>query len=100
MIKSYLDDLIQAILVTHVVYSFKVSKLALEEEDGYIRAKCKLSNGDILEFAEYIQVHRDKVRIETYSFHWQTADGRLVKRWDNVGHHKDLDTYPHHSSPS
>jgi len=36
------------------------------------------------------------VHIETYSYHWQTASGRLVKRWDNVAHHKEVDTFPHH----
>ena len=45
------------------------------DEDGYIRVKCTLPNDDILEFAEYIQVLKNKILIETYSFHWQTADG-------------------------
>lgn len=34
--------------------------------------------------------------METYTFHWQTADGKLRKRWDNVPHHKDVDTFPNH----
>jgi len=49
-----------------------------------------------LELAEYVIVHKGKINIETYSFHWQTADGVLRKRWDNVPHHKDLDTLPNH----
>jgi hypothetical protein len=30
------------------------------------------------------------------SFHWQNKVGRLVMRWDNAGHHKGIETYPHH----
>ena len=31
-----------------------------------------------------------------YSFHWQDADGRLCKRWDNANHHPELRTFPNH----
>ena len=29
-----------------------------------------------------------------YKYHWQTKDGKLIKRWDNAPHHKELETYP------
>lgn len=96
MVETYLDDLTQELLVSHVVPSFKVLKRVFSDEDGYIRVKCSLVNGDTLEFAEYVQVRKSKISIETYSFHWQTADGKLIRRWDNVQHHKNVDTYPHH----
>ncbi len=31
-----------------------------------------------------------------YRYHLQLADGRLIKRWDNVPHYPDLPTFPHH----
>lgn len=96
MLENYLDGIIHDLVVNHVVSSFKVLKREVGEEDGYIRIKCNLSNGDILEFAEYIRVIKNMIRLETYSFHWQSADGKLVKRWDNVKHHKDVSTYPYH----
>lgn len=96
MLENYLDGIIHDLVVNHVVSSFKVLKREEEEEDGYIRIKCNLSNGDILEFAEYIRVIKNIIRLETYSFHWQSADGKLVKRWDNVKHHKEVGTYPYH----
>lgn len=96
MLENYLDGIIHDLVVNHVVSSFKVLKREVVEEDGYIRIKCNLSNGDILEFAEYIRVIKNVIRLETYSFHWQSADGKLVKRWDNVNHHKEVGTYPCH----
>lgn len=96
MIESYLDNIIQELFLSPVVSSFKLLKREVGEEDGYIRIKCMLSNGDILEFAEYIKIVKSKIHIETYSFHWQTAAGKLVKRWDSVEHYKKIDTFPYH----
>ena len=96
MVKNYLDSIVQELIVSHVVSSFKVLKCEVGEEDGYTRIKCNLSNGDTLEFAEYIQISKNTIHLETYSFHWQSADGNLVKRWDNVKHHKEVGTYPYH----
>ena len=96
MVEKYLDDIIQELIVSRVVSSFRVLKREVGEGDGYIRIKCNLSNGDILEFAEYTQLRKNMIHLETYSFHWQSADGNVVKRWDNVKHHKDVGTYPYH----
>lgn len=96
MIDDYFKDIIESLIVSHSVSSFKILRKELTEEDGYIRVKCNLSNGGILEFAEYIIVHKDKLRLETYSYHWQGKDGRLIKRWDNVAHHKEIKTFPYH----
>lgn len=96
MLENYLDGIIHDLVVNHVVSSFKVLKREVGEDDGYIRVKCNLSNSDILEFAEYIRVTKNMTHLEMYSFHWQSADGKLVKRWDNVKHHKEVGTYPYH----
>lgn len=96
MLEDYLDGIVQELVVCHVVSAFVVLKREIGEEDGYIRIKCNLSNRDILEFAEYIRVIKNMIHRETYSFHWQGAGGKLIKRWDNVRHHKDIATYPYH----
>ena len=96
MVENYFEDIIQDFSVSHAVSSFRVLRMEVGDEDGYVRIKCKLSNGDILEFAEYVVVWKRKIYVETYTFHWQTADGKLRKRWDNVPHHKHVDTFPDH----
>lgn len=96
MIDDYLETIIQELTTSPVIVSFKTIKEELTEEDGFFRIKCRLSNGDALEFAEYIEVHKDKIRIESYSYHWQSSKGQLVSRWDNVGHHQELTNFPFH----
>ncbi len=94
--EEYFNDIVESLVVSRAVSSFKILRKELTEEDGYIRIKCNLTNGDILEFAEYIVIRKNKVGIETYSYHWQDKAGELLKRWDNVAHHKNVKTFPHH----
>jgi len=96
MVEEYFDNILQELLVSHAVLSFRVLRRVIGDEDGFIRIICKLLNGDMFEFAEYVQTHINKMTIVTYSYHWQSADGKLIKRWDNVPHHKEVDTSPHH----
>ncbi|MBI4825037.1 MAG: hypothetical protein HY807_01255 [Nitrospirae bacterium] len=96
MIDSYLDGITQELLVNPVISSFKILRQEAGEDDGYVRIKCTIFNSDILEFAEYLHIRKKRVCNETYSFHWQTAEGQLVKRWDNVQHHREIDSFPHH----
>ncbi len=37
-----------------------------------------------------------ELSVSKYSFHWQSSDGQLLKRWDNAAHHPDVETFPHH----
>ena len=96
MVEDYFDNILQELLISHAVFSFKVMRRVIGDEDGFIRVICRLTNGDIFEFAEYVQTHTNKMSIMTYSFHWQSANGKLVKRWDNVPHHNEINTHPHH----
>jgi len=31
-----------------------------------------------------------------YSYHWQDERKKLIKRWDNAPHYKEISTFPHH----
>lgn len=31
-----------------------------------------------------------------YAYHWQDKYGKLLVRWDNAGHWKNISTFPHH----
>lgn len=96
MLQAYFYDILQSLIVSHVVSSFKVSKQEVHDEEGFIRIKCTLVDDSIFEFAEYAVALKNNVNIETYSYHWQKANGVLIKRWDNVPHHKEIASFPHH----
>ena len=45
---------------------------------------------------ECFQVVGGRSQVTKYSFHWQSANGELRKRWDNAAHHPEVSTHPHH----
>lgn len=96
MIENHIEGILQELLTSPVVSSFKVIRQEIAENEGFIRIKCLLSDGGVVEFAEYIEIRSEEVSIETYSYHWQDLKGNLIRRWDNVRHHKEVSTYPHH----
>lgn len=65
-------------------------------QEGFIRLRVVLSNGDLLEAFEFVVVTPDALQTLTYRIYWQQGDGQLKRRWDNAPHHKEIPTLPHH----
>jgi hypothetical protein len=97
LIPAYFEKLRQELTLNEQVVSFRIMKELCGCNDGYIRVKCVLEGGDILEFAEYVQIGaKEQIIQDTYSYHWQKKTGQILKRWDNVPHHKGLSSFPDH----
>jgi hypothetical protein len=95
-VASYLS-VIKALIIAHP----QVTQLFVVREEaqgniGLLRYRLTLRDGGLLELFERFQVQEEPVKATKYSFHWQDAEGHLRKRWDNVAHHPELETYPHH----
>ncbi|MCX8027949.1 MAG: DUF6516 family protein [Thermodesulfovibrionales bacterium] len=65
--------------------------LEVFEGGFYIKIRALLTNNTELYIREYSDINE-----RNYSYHWQSADGKMIMRWDNANHHKNIDTYPHH----
>ncbi len=74
-----------------IVVSVEVLALRTFHKGFFIKLKVILRDGSLLYIREYVDIEE-----RNYSYHWQTADGRLIIRWDNAPHHKNIQTYPHH----
>ena len=64
-----------------------------ESEPAAYRFKSKiiLTDGSVLFVKDYLLPSGRK-----YAYHWQGVDGKLIIRWDNAPHWKNIATYPHH----
>lgn len=53
-----------------------------------------------LEFTDQSRLHIKDYLFDDgkrkYSYHWQSAKGELISRWDNSPHHQEIATFPHH----
>ncbi len=65
-------------------------------ESSEFYARLRFSDGSQLQVVEKLIVERyTSIKIR-YAYHYQRADGTLVFRYDNVPHHPEIATFPHH----
>jgi hypothetical protein len=95
-IVDYFDEIARLCLLSPVVRSFQVREREERPQEGFIRIRAALSNGDIMEAFEFVVAFSRAVQLRTYRIHWQSADGQLRRRWDNAPHYPGIWTFPHH----
>lgn len=61
-----------------------------------MRYRLTLSNDDLLELTERIEVRARAIVVTKYRHHWQDPTGRLIKRWDNAPHYPHVSSFPPH----
>src|SRR3990172_9382704 len=57
----------------------------------FLNGKVELFNDTTIEFTESITPERHR-----YRYQYMKKDGDLIFRYDNVPHHRQLSTFPHH----
>ncbi len=96
--KNYLLKVKHAIEHWEYTQTFSIlhEKILSEVDEGFIRIRILLCNGDVLELSEYVSGETGALVCKSYTFHWQDTHGNLRKRWDNAPHPTGFDTFPHH----
>ncbi len=57
----------------------------------FVEGKIVFIDNTVLEFSESVTPERTR-----YRYQYMKADGELIFRYDNVPHHPEISTYPHH----
>ncbi len=96
-IAAHFDHLEQRLLESNAVASYTVVRREVTPADGKVRIRVRLRDGGLLELFEYVALDiGGQIARLKYAYHWQGADGLLVRRWDAVPHHPQLPYAPHH----
>ena len=93
MISDYFDFLKKVANKNPDVVKFRLMKEFIGVNKGFIRFALELRDGTELHIFEYVDSGLLKI---DYSYHWQNKEKKLIKRWDNAPHHKEIETFPHH----
>lgn len=75
-----------------IVEKYKVLSFKKEKQLVLFNAFIIFKNGMILHIKDYFFKNNER----KYSFHLQNSDGKLIIRWDNAKHWKNIATFPHH----
>lgn len=65
-------------------------------QEGFIRIRAELFNGDLFEAFEFVVAKPHEIQTLTYRIHWQRREGGPKRRWDNALHHREIPNFPHH----
>lgn len=74
-----------------VISKFKVISYKEWDKGFYYKLEIKIVDNSSLYAKEYSDFNE-----RNYSFHWQKNTGKLIIRWDNAPHHKNLGNFPFH----
>jgi len=96
VIGEHFDAIEARLLQSPVVVSYRILRREIALVDGKLRIQATLSDKSIIELFEYVVEVNAQVRLVKYSFHWQDAQSKLRRRWDNAPHHLELTSAPHH----
>lgn len=84
-------EIINCIEKSNIIKEYDILIFEVFEQGFYIKVRARLINNTELYIREYSDINE-----RNYSYHWQDLNQKLLIRWDNAGHHKNIETYPHH----
>lgn len=94
---EHLELVKERLLTDPIVASFQIRRERHTVTDAHLRVRVTLTDGSQLEFSEYVErTPEDDVQVMVYSYHWENAEGELIRRWDNTPHFPNLPGFPHH----
>jgi hypothetical protein len=93
---DYLATVKALIIANPRIRTWTILREEIQGDIGLHRFRIVWEDDSLLEMFERFEISDGVCKITKYSFHWQDAQGLLLKRWDNAAHHPEVDTHPHH----
>lgn len=96
-VETYFESVSKRLLTDSLIVWHEVLIERASPQEGYFRARVYFIDNSMMDFSEFIvpQENGELERID-YRFHWQDAQGTLIRRWDNTPHYPALTGFPHH----
>ncbi|HQE94024.1 MAG TPA: DUF6516 family protein [Anaerolineae bacterium] len=92
---DYLNAIKALIVLTPEIIHWEIVREEAQGDVGLFRYRLTLHDGSLLELFELFAVMDREIQVQKYSFHWQTRNGGLIRRWDNAAHHPEVATHPY-----
>jgi hypothetical protein len=96
LLSKYLQDVEVAVQELANVYVERYEEEILRSSRINLRIRIRFSSGHLLELNEAVIIETDHIRHLNYRYHLQDEQNRLVFRYDNAPHFRNLSNFPHH----
>ncbi len=95
MIETYFEEIERTILYfKSIIKSYSIEKKIYSEKQGFLKGTILFVNENKFRFMEVKNTERNSKN--KYRYHYMGKDNRLIFRYDNASHHKELKSFPHH----
>jgi hypothetical protein len=95
MLENFLADLKASLTVSPIVKDIEILDEFITSVSGFLDCRVLIIDGSELYVSEYFTVLENRIKRDKYSYHLQKND-KLIIRWDNAPHHRELSTFPFH----
>jgi hypothetical protein len=95
-IRDYLTQVRQAIEATPNLDVERYFEQIFTDTRCNLRIRLRFADNSLLEISEAVTLIAGVLNWLSYRYHYQTANGALIFRYDNAPHHPELRTYPDH----
>lgn len=94
MIEKHFEEIENTISYFEKIRSYTITKKIYNDKQGFISGKIIFENESQLQFVEVKNVEfEEKIK---YRFHYMDKEKKIIFRYDNAEHHKNIKTFPHH----
>lgn len=96
-VETYFRQVSNTIEACPIVHAFDVTYDKRSTYEGFIRGEIFFIDDSLLHIREFVDTESSPERL-TYVYQYMSPTQDLIFRYDNTGHHRQLDlsTYPHH----
>lgn len=96
MILNYFQEIEQTINSSEGVVSLNLEKRIINDSFGVFKGQVIFKHG-VLDFLEVVRIEDTGNPFKKkYKYHFRDHDDELIFRYDNVPHHPEINTFPHH----
>jgi len=92
---EYVESVKERLSTDSIVTRFDITREFSNLDEGFIRARVNLINGDWLDFSELVRLS-GTLELISYRYQWLDKDKNPIRRWDNTPHFPQLKNAPHH----
>lgn len=97
MISRFIEELEETISSSPIIVSSSIQKyFGPSGRQAYSHGKLTFVDLSTLEFSIFVIAEKRKLRLDKYRFHYMDSANKLIFRYDNAPHHREVSTFPVH----
>lgn len=93
VIADYFKSVEQILNNSRLIIDKSIEFIEFSNDEGMVKGRLLFMGGYLLDFMEYISFGKERLK---YRFNLSDNESNLIFRYDNVPHHKDIISFPHH----